>query len=236
MHELRQAAKLAKQTYDDAVTRRAVSQRIVTELLQRKSSWTDDDVSRFTQLVREDHLCEQEEIQTKAAAQKAEDSVENQFNGLMHALLTRYHEEQVWSDKIRSASTYGSLAALGLNLLVFVFAIIVVEPWKRNRLLQSFEQRVTQMNDRIQADIEDGVRDLRDQQVKQETTLKEMIAIAQASVRQPVHSAADLGEQEFIEHSGVNVFQTFDKRTMMVTVSSAVVFAALGWLLGTKFG
>jgi sensitive to high expression protein 9 len=65
----------------------------------------------------------------------------------MHTILARYHEEQVWSDKIRSASTYGQIAALGLNLLVFILAIIIVEPWKRKRLAQTFEKKVDQMND-----------------------------------------------------------------------------------------
>jgi len=78
---------------------------------------------------------------------ETEDAVEKEFSQLMRLILARYHEEQVWSDKIRSASTYGQLAALGLNLLVFILAIILVEPWKRKRLAQTFERKVEELSE-----------------------------------------------------------------------------------------
>ena len=141
----RQTAQQAKAAYEEAVVRRSNSQREVNDLLQRKSSWTDGDVGRFTSLVRQDHLYEQEESQAKSAVNVSEDAVEREFSQLLRIILARYHEEQVWSDKIRSASTYGSLAALGLNMLVFILAIIVVEPWKRRRLAQTFETKIEEM-------------------------------------------------------------------------------------------
>lgn len=142
----RQAARQAKAAYEQAVVQRSNSQREVNDLLQRKSNWTDSDVSRFTTLVRQDHQCEQEEVSAKAAVDEMEDAVEREFSQLMRTILARYHEEQVWSDKIRSASTYGSLAALGLNILIFVMAIVVVEPWKRRRLAQTFETKIEELS------------------------------------------------------------------------------------------
>lgn len=142
----RQAARQAKAAYEQAVVQRSNSQREVNDLLQRKSNWTDSDVSRFTTLVRQDHQCEQEEVSAKAAVDEMEDAVEREFSQLMRTILARYHEEQVWSDKIRSASTYGSLAALGLNMLIFVMAIVVVEPWKRRRLAQTFETKIEELS------------------------------------------------------------------------------------------
>lgn len=132
--------------YEEAVLHRSTSQREVNDLLQRKSMWTDNDVSRFTTLVREDHLHEQEEARAKAAAHNTEEAVEKEFSQLMRLILARYHEEQVWSDKIRSASTYGQLAVLGLNLVVFILAIVLVEPWKRKRLAQTFERKVDELS------------------------------------------------------------------------------------------
>lgn len=142
----RQALRQSKTAYERAVVQRSNSQREVNDLLQRKSNWTDSDVSRFTTLVRQDHLYEQEEVRAKAAVDEMEDAVEREFSQLMRTILARYHEEQVWSDKIRSASTYGSLAALGLNMLVFVMAIVVVEPWKRRRLAQTFEKKIEELS------------------------------------------------------------------------------------------
>ncbi|KAH7885101.1 Mdm33 family-domain-containing protein [Phlebopus sp. FC_14] len=153
----RQAARDAKTAYDEAVIQRSVSQREVNDLLQRKSSWTDADVSNFTSLVRSDHTFEQEETRAKVRVAETEDAVDREFSELMRAILARYHEEQVWSDKIRSASTYGSLAALGVNLVVFIMAIIVVEPWKRRRLAQTFEKKVEEMGLETRALIDEGM-------------------------------------------------------------------------------
>ncbi|KAF5318248.1 hypothetical protein D9611_014676 [Ephemerocybe angulata] len=147
INDTRRAARQAKVLYEEAVIQRSKSQREVNDLLQRKSTWSDSDVSRFTTLVRQDHLKEQEEQRAKSAVNESENAVEKEFSQLMRLILARYHEEQVWSDKIRSASTYGQLAALGLNLLVFLLAIALVEPWKRKRLAQTFERKVEQLSE-----------------------------------------------------------------------------------------
>ena len=127
--------------------KRSNSQREVNELLQRKHTWTDTDVGKFTMLVREDHSYEQGEARAKEAAKAADGEVERELNELLRSILARYHEEQVWSDKIRSASTYGSIAALALNLLVFIMATLVVEPWKRRRLAHTFEKKVEELSE-----------------------------------------------------------------------------------------
>lgn len=154
----REAARRAKEEYEQAVLQRANSQREVNDLLQRKSAWTDADVSRFTSLVRQDHLFEQSESRAKAAATLTESEVEREFSELMRVILYRYHEEQVWSDKIRSASTYGQLTVLGLNLLVFVMAILFVEPWKRRKLAQTFEMKVEEMTANMEATFEERTK------------------------------------------------------------------------------
>lgn len=170
----RQATRETKVAYEMAVARRSQSQREVNDLLQRKSSWTDSDVSRFTALVREDHLHEQEEARAKVQVAVAEAEVETEFNELMRTILNRYHEEQVWSDKIRSVSTYGSLIALGVNICVFVLAIIVVEPWKRRMLAQTFEKRIEQLSLENREMLGKGMSDLAEHFAKQELILTEL--------------------------------------------------------------
>lgn len=160
-----------------AVARRSQSQREVNDLLQRKSTWSDSDVSLFTALVREDHLHEQEEARAKVQVAVAEAEVETAFNELMRTILNRYHEEQVWSDKIRSASTYGSLLALGVNICVFILAIIVVEPWKRRRLAQTFERRIEQLSLENREMLGKGMSDLAEHFAKQELVLAELAGV-----------------------------------------------------------
>ncbi|KAH9980242.1 Mdm33 family-domain-containing protein, partial [Lactifluus volemus] len=141
----RKAARNAKAAYEEAVQNRSDSQREVNSLLERKSMWTDADVSRFTALLRQERALEQEESLAKITVAQTEDEVEREFSALMRTILARYHEEQVWSDKIRSVSTYGQLAVLGVNVFVFVLAIVLVEPWKRRRLTQAFERKVQEL-------------------------------------------------------------------------------------------
>jgi sensitive to high expression protein 9 len=177
----RQAAKQAKLAYEQAVIRRAESQREVNELLQRKSYWSDADLARFTNIVRQDHSHEQEESRAKAAVDDAESAVEREFTQLLRSILARYHEEQVWSDKIRSMSTYGSLAALGLNLLVFILAILIVEPWKRRRLAQTFEAKIEEMSVENATKLEESLKEIGGKFVEQEHLLSDILGEIVAS-------------------------------------------------------
>ena len=43
--------------------------------------------------------------------------------------------------QIRSLSTYGSLAITGLNVLLFVTTLLLIEPWKRKHLVEGVESR-----------------------------------------------------------------------------------------------
>ena len=169
-----------------------MSQREVNDLLQRKSSWSDGDVSRFTALVRQDHVHEQNEARAKAKVEETEDVVDREFNELMRAILARYHEEQVWSDKIRSASTYGSLAALGLNLVVFLLAIVIVEPWKRRRLAQTFEKKVDAMEVENRTLIEEKMEVLAKQLGQQETLMTDLMGRIQG-MREENWNTAETG-------------------------------------------
>ena len=183
---LKHDAREAKRTYEAAVAERSSCQRQVNDLLQRKSSWNEADVGRFTALVRQDHINEQEEIRAKERADSTELLVESEFSELMRSILNRYHEEQIWSDKIRSASTYGSLAALGLNLIVFILAIVVVEPWKRKRLGETFEKRIVLMEKENQELVREGLKTLSAHFQRQEEILTHLAAITHfTSDREP---------------------------------------------------
>ncbi|SGY14883.1 BQ5605_C013g07146 [Microbotryum silenes-dioicae] len=164
LNAAREVAGLSKQAFAAAVAVRAASQKEVNDLLQRKHSWTSADVMRFTELIQQDHENEQAEAKARVAAEKTEQEVESGFSELMQAILERYHEEQVWSDKvgssagcltpsskshfsrvssqIRSLSTYGSLGITSLNVLLFIITILLVEPWKRRRLVEGVEARL----------------------------------------------------------------------------------------------
>jgi len=66
----------------------------------------------------------------------------------------RYHEEQIWSDKIRRASTWGTFALMGVNVVLFIVVQIGFEPWRRKRLVRGFEEKVKEVV--LQAELSRG--------------------------------------------------------------------------------
>lgn len=213
--------------------KRSDSQREVNSLLERKSTWTDTDVSRFTVLVRQDHALEQAEARAKAAVAQTEDGVEREFSALMRAILARYHEEQVWSDKIRSVSTYGQLAVLGANVLVFVLAIVLVEPWKRRRLMQAFERRVQEMEAANLDAVGTGMDALRSRLEKQDEMILarlEGVSGAPLSPAPPVPQAAVEDRRAVVEFAGITLARE-DAKMIAASVSAGILaWAFRGWV------
>ncbi|KAJ1909344.1 sensitivity to high expression protein she9 [Tieghemiomyces parasiticus] len=150
----RRALDAAKLAHTEAVNRRAEGQREINNLLQRKHLWIDADVTRFTELYRSEHANEQAEAQAKRVYEEQEKAVDRKYTDLVDAIRVRYHEEQLWSDKIRAAATYGTWAVLGLNLVVFVFVHVVIEPRKRRKILDHVEQVVDRANQDLCHDIQ----------------------------------------------------------------------------------
>ncbi|KAG2420050.1 hypothetical protein HFD88_004848 [Aspergillus terreus] len=132
----------AKEAYASAINRRSASQREVNELLQRKHAWSPVDLERFTHLYRNDHTNEVAENEAQEALTAAEREAEEAAAQLSKSILSRYHEEQVWSDKIRRMSTWGTWGLMGVNVLLFLVFQIAVEPWRRKRLVKGFEEKV----------------------------------------------------------------------------------------------
>lgn len=138
----KELVRSAKLHYNTTVTERASSQHEVTNLLTRKDTWSEKDMERFTLLFRMDHSREQA---VQEAAQKladAEREAEKVAGELSSSILSRYHEEQIWSDKIRRMSTWGTWGLMGVNVLLFLVFQFGFEPWRRRRLVAGFEEKV----------------------------------------------------------------------------------------------
>jgi sensitive to high expression protein 9 len=233
--------------YEEAVQKRSDSQREVNSLLERKSTWSDADVSRFTVLVRQDYALEQEEARAKGAVGQTEDEVEREFSALMRGILARYHEEQVWSDKIRSVSTYGQLAVLGVNVLVFVLAIVLVEPWKRRRLMQAFERKVQEMEAANLDAVSKGLDALQSRLEKQDEMILARFAAGVSSAPPPplapappapaparvLQEQAVVGDEDrraAVQFAGITLARE-DAKLIAATVSAGILaWAFRGWV------
>lgn len=87
-----------------------------------------------------EHSHSQAEAVAKERYQTCEKQMDREYMELARSIMERYHEEQLWSDKIRSVSTYGTWALMVVNLLLFVAVQTVFEPRKRRRLTDRFEE------------------------------------------------------------------------------------------------
>lgn len=132
--ELRQA----RNDFEAAIGRRSQCQKELNALLQRKQSWLDDDLMRFTDLYRSEMKLEQAEAEARSKNNALEREVDCAHQRLMDALRERYQEEQLWSDKIRRISTFGTFSLMGLNVLLFLLIQMAIEPRKRALLIQDF--------------------------------------------------------------------------------------------------
>lgn len=110
--------------------------------MQRQSAWSSSDLERFTQLYKNDALNARQEQELKNKVKEIESKEEQLNDDLYRAILTRYHEEQIWSDKIRRTSTWGTFILMGMNIFLFIVLQLLLEPWKRKRLVGSFEDKV----------------------------------------------------------------------------------------------
>lgn len=158
VNESKRAVRQERDSYAAAVATRSTTQREVNDLLHRKHAWNPTDLERFTSLYRSDHVNEQAEAEAQAKLSEAEARYEEASNKLAKSILARYHEEQIWSDKIRQMSTWGTWGLMGLNVLLFIVFQIMIEPWRRRRLVKGFEEKVQEAL-KVQQDRHEGEKD-----------------------------------------------------------------------------
>lgn len=149
----------ARQNYKSLTNHRASTQREVTTLLARKDTWSPTDLERFTTLYRSDH-----ELEASVAAAATElteaEGEESKLGAALNAgILRRYHEEQVWSDRIRRQSTWGTWGLMGVNILLFIVLQFVAEPWRRRRLVKGFTEAESEVWEEVRKEVGE-VRDL----------------------------------------------------------------------------
>ncbi|KAJ9151487.1 hypothetical protein NKR19_g4941 [Coniochaeta hoffmannii] len=128
----------ARAAYKSLNTLRASTQREANTLLARKDAWSPPDVERFTALYRSEHELDAKVAEATRELTEAEAGELRINSALTTGILRRYHEEQVWSDRIRRMSTWGTWGLMGVNVLLFIGLQFFGEPWKRRKLVERF--------------------------------------------------------------------------------------------------
>ena len=140
--ELQEEKEHAKRVYIDAVAERSALQRKVNDILSRKPTWNDSDLLEYTKLLHSEHSFAKAEESSQHAYEHAEREMQRGFDDLIRCVMRRYHEEHLWSDRVRSVSTCVSIGLGVLNVLIFILALFLVEPYKRRKLAQTLERRL----------------------------------------------------------------------------------------------
>lgn len=184
-----------------------------------------------------------------------EKGVEKGFSDLMQAILERYHEEQVWSDKvpsfnlfllslltsvpflffpkqIRSLSTYGTLAITSLNVFLFIITLLLVEPWKRKRLVEGVESR---LRDNTLKSHQETLGTLKELLLLVEDGMGKLDAIVNTSpttsspsilmdLPPPVEKAATIVEEEELEEESLETAQIIPEERNSSLFSTITTF------------
>ncbi|KAJ1913299.1 sensitivity to high expression protein she9 [Mycoemilia scoparia] len=145
--EARKEADTNKHNYEQALLDHATCQRDINNMLQRKNAWTDQDVLQFTSLYKAEHKYEQQQHHAKEAVRRAEKNVDRIYDMLVTTIRERYHEEQLWSDKIRQSSTYVTWAVLCVNVVVLIAVHLYFEPRKRQKIIEGVGQYISEKFD-----------------------------------------------------------------------------------------
>ncbi|GAB1319667.1 sensitivity to high expression protein she9 [Madurella fahalii] len=143
----------ARQAYKSLTAHRAATQREVTTLLARKDTWNPADLERFTTLYRLDHELEAQVAGAAAELTDAETDEARLSAELNAGILKRYHEEQIWSDRIRRQSTWGTWGLMGVNVVLFLVLQFVAEPWRRKRLMRGIAETERSVMDEVKREL-----------------------------------------------------------------------------------
>jgi sensitive to high expression protein 9 len=142
----RRIVEEAKQAMDAALAQQSSSQKEIVRLLERKNSWLDSELERYMSLIRSEHVNEQAVSAAKDAVLVAEASLEETRSHLEKRERAQYHEEQIWSDTIRRNSTWVTFGLMGVNIFLLLASLVVIEPWRRRRLVREVRRALDEQN------------------------------------------------------------------------------------------
>lgn len=204
----------ARQQYKAVNAQRAGTQREVTTLLARKDTWTPLDLERFTTLYRQDHELEAAVAEASTRLTEAEADEARLSQALNSGILKRYHEEQIWSDRIRRQSTWGTWGLMGVNFLLFLILQFVAEPWKRNRLMKGIAAEEKAALEAVRRELEEVKEALtaREAQEAAKATADATVAAASAAAAAAAAdaAAATAASEAIVEDAGVEAIPIMD--------------------------
>jgi hypothetical protein len=150
VRQCRSEVERAQLAHDDAAKRHA-------NLMMRREQWDSNDASSFVEVTASDVQTRQSLANARNELRKAEENASRCQRDYMDIMRQRYHEEQMWQDKWRMMSTYGTWALIGLNSIVFLGSQFFHQRREVNRL-KAIEELITEnlktMQDTVSTQVE----------------------------------------------------------------------------------
>ena len=186
---------------------------------------------------------EQAEVAAKEEFHKYEKLVEKKYTDLTRSIMTRYHEEQVWSDKIRSASTYGTIALMTLNIILFICVQTIFEPRKRQKLSDKFEELLIKKLDENDNKLETGIFRQTDESINQLLSTNYGLEKKQIEMESSPGNELNISGN-LLDDSENPIEGTYDSQKDIlltrgeldkIVILSTLIGAGAGWLLSFIF-
>ncbi|KAJ3055416.1 sensitivity to high expression protein she9 [Rhizophlyctis rosea] len=159
LNSARERSDHAKNLYERNIEDRRKCQKELNSLLQRKDSWLDADITRFTELYRRDLSLEQAEGAAKKDYDAAVENFERCHREYLNEIRERYIEEQLYSDKIRRASTWWTWGLISVHFTLFLVIQLFVEPRKRANLERDVMTFIRDTSEKDKAAFQHQMRD-----------------------------------------------------------------------------
>ena len=151
----------ARTAVDRALQAFEYSQLQHTRLLQSRDKWTSVEALEFARVLEEEVRVRSELESAKKELSKKENEQLEVMQKYMGDLRRRYHEEQLWQDRWRIYSTFGTWGLIVLNTIVFMISQYMA------RLREN--QRMREIQDSIRQSLltnEGALRDIQEERQK----------------------------------------------------------------------
>lgn len=129
-----QQVTLARATVDKAIQSFESSQLKHTRLLHTRDRWTSLEAGEFAKIVEEEVQVRLELEVARKELTVCEQAQLDTMHRYMSDLRKRYQEEQLWQDKWRVYSTYGTWGLIVLNSVVFMSSQYMVRMREHRRM------------------------------------------------------------------------------------------------------
>lgn len=106
-------------------------------------------MSRYSELLHLEHIAQQAEATALANLRSAESGLDTKLVAFVDALRERYQQEQMFAETSRTLATYGTIALLAVNTVLFASNVLLFEPRKLRRTEDRIRGLITESSDDV---------------------------------------------------------------------------------------